>query len=329
MLIKPIRVGLVGAGSIAQIAQLPALSTHPDVEIAGVVTRTADSSVRNLRRWPIERSYESLEAMIDGAKLDALFVLTPKHDHVRYVQQGLRAGLDVFCEKPLATTADDAKELAGLATEVGKLLMVGFNRRYAEVYRRAHEALAEGEVRFCVAQKNRPGSEYRATLENAIHMVDLLRWFCGEATAIEAHAIASDPFAEEGTMALIKFDSGTVGTLVAARCAGEWDERLDVYGGMTSLRVTAPDELATSVDGVTSLVQMRPRANGWAQATETMGFAPAVRHFIDRVADREQPLTNGWEAVRTQQLIEDVIAAAGLPTDDHSDASSLWKSAAQ
>lgn len=53
--------------------------------------------------------------------------------------------------------------------------MVAFNRRYAEVYATAHARTA-GNVQFCVAQKNRRGSEYRATLENAIHMVDLLRW---------------------------------------------------------------------------------------------------------------------------------------------------------
>ena len=260
---NPIRVGLVGAGAIAQVAQLPALATHPDVEIAGVVTRSEDSARRNLRRWPIDASYGSVEAMIEAAHLDALFVLTPKHDHVRFVEVGLRSGLDVFCEKPLATTAFQASELAQLAEESGQLLMVGFNRRYAEVYRRAYDQLNGKQIRFCVAQKNRPGSEYRATLENAIHMVDLLRWFCGEATDIAAHSVASEPYEEEGTMALIRFDTGAIGTLVAARCAGEWDERLDLYGGMTSLRVTAPDQLATSADGVTSLVEMRPRASGW------------------------------------------------------------------
>lgn len=326
---KPIRVGLVGAGSIAQVAQLPALSAHPGVEIAGVVTRSEESARRNLWRWPIEASYGSVEEMIEGGRLDALFVLTPKHDHVRFVEVGLRSGLDVFCEKPLATTADEAHELARLAEQTDQLLMVGFNRRYSEVYRRAHDRLDQSEVRFCVAQKNRPGSEYRATLENAIHMVDLLRWFCGEATAISAHAIAPDPYQEEGTMALIRFDSGAIGTLIAARCAGEWDERLDLYGGMTSLRVTAPDQIAISGAGETSLVEMRPRANGWAQVTETMGFAPAVRHFLECVEYRRQPLTNGSEAARTQQLIEDVLVAAGLPTEDHPDVSALWKSAAQ
>ncbi|MHB8620368.1 MAG: Gfo/Idh/MocA family protein [Chloroflexota bacterium] len=313
---KTVRVGLVGAGSIAQIAELPALAALPDAVIAGVVTRKPECAERNRARWPIERTYPNVEAMIDQARLDALFVLTPKTDHTRFVELGLRRRLDVFCEKPLASTLEEAAAMANLADETGQLLMVGFNRRYAEVYERAHQELGPGAVRFCVAQKNRAGSEYRATLENAIHMVDLLRWFCGEADEVTAHALASDPYQEEGTMALIRFSTGAVGVLAGIRCAGEWDERLDLYGNLTSVRVTAPDSVAVSRAGETRVVEMRPRAMGWAQVNTTLGFGPEVAHFIQCVQERRQPLTDGHEAVRTQELVERIIEAAGLPLED-------------
>ncbi|MEK7862186.1 MAG: Gfo/Idh/MocA family oxidoreductase [Chloroflexota bacterium] len=313
---RPIRVGLVGAGSIAQIAELPALAALPGVAIAGVVTETAASARANLERWPIERSYESFEAMLSGARLDALFVLTPKQLHRPFVSAALEAGIDVFCEKPLATTLEDARAMAGLAERTGRLLMVGFNRRYAEVYRRAREEFRERPVQFCVAQKNRPGSEYRATLENAIHMIDLLRWFCGEAETVTAHTTAPDPYHEDGTLALIRFAGGAIGSLVAARTAGEWDERFDVYGSRTSVRVVAPDSLAITRDGETRLIEMRPRASGWAQVNTTMGFGPEVAHFVECVRERRQPLTDGREAVRTQELVEEILRAAGLPLAD-------------
>lgn len=313
---EQLRVGLIGAGAIAQIAELPALAALPSVSIAGIVTATEQSAVRTLAQWPVERAYPSLEAMIDDACLDALFVLTRKADHTPFVETGLRAGLDVFCEKPLASSLNEARHMAAVADETGQLLMVGFNRRYAEVYERAHEQFSAQPVRMCVAQKNRPGSEYRATLENGIHMVDLLRWFCGEAVDVAAHSVAPDPWQEEGTAALIRFDSGAIGVFVAARCAGEWDERLDVYGGLTSARIVAPDSIAVARDGTTTLVEMRPRAMGWAQVTRTMGFGPEVEHFVECVRERRQPLTNGADAVKTQQLMERIIEAAGLPTGD-------------
>lgn len=209
--------------------------------------------------------------------------------------------------------------MAELADERDRLLMVGFNRRYAEVYLRAHEEFSRRDLRFCVAQKNRPGSEYRATIENAIHMVDLMRWFCGEAEEVTAHAVAPDPYEETGTLALIRFEGGRVGTLVAARCAGEWDERLDLYGDLTSVRVTAPDSVAVSSDGETTVVEMRPRASGWAQVNRTMGFGPEVEHFLDCVESRQRPRTDGHDAVRTQALVTEIVRAAGLPLEERAE----------
>jgi virulence factor len=311
---KTIRVGLVGAGRFPQIAELPALSAEPDVIIAGLVTQ--HSTEKALKRWPIEKGYATTEEMIDKANLDALFVLTPKHTHTRFVELGLKSGLDVFCEKPLSTLLEESKYLANLADQVGKILMVGFNRRYAEVYVKAHEQFREHPAQFCVAQKNKVGSDYRATLENAIHMVDLMRWFCGEPKEITAYSTFSDPYREDGTMALIQFVSGAIGSLVAARCAGEWDERFDLYGNLASVRVVAPDSIAISSNLETRLIEMRPRADGWAQVNKTFGFGPEVSHFIECVRDRKQPLTNGHEATLTQAMVEEILKKAGLPLID-------------
>jgi virulence factor len=317
MPLKTVRVGLVGAGSIAQIAELPALTREVGVEIAGVVTATRQSCARNLDRWPIERGYESAEEMIAEAKLDALFVLTPKKIHTPFIKMGLEAGLDIFAEKPLTTSLQEAREVVELAEKINRILMVAFNRRYAEVYVRARQEFADGFPQFVVAQKNRVGSEYRATLENAIHMVDLLRWFCGEPEEITAHAIAADPFEEDGSMALIRFNSGSIGALVAARTAGEWDERLDAYGRSKSVRVVAPDSVAISENGQTSTVEMRPRAYGWADVNVTMGFGPEVTHFLDCVRNRIEPRTSGKDALKTQILVDEILKAAGLPLEDN------------
>jgi virulence factor len=100
MTTSPLRIGMVGAGQIAQVAQLPALARRDDVEIQGVVTRTETSADRNLRRWPIRRSFADAESMIRNEHLDALFVLTPRASHDKYVRLGLESDLDVFCEKP-------------------------------------------------------------------------------------------------------------------------------------------------------------------------------------------------------------------------------------
>lgn len=312
----PIRVGVVGAGKIAQIAELPALVSRDDVVLAGLVTATAASARSNLSRWPFERSYASFEEMIDLANLDVVCVLTPKHLHTSFVIQAIDAGLDVFCEKPLATTIDDATRCVEAAERSGSLLMVAFNRRYAPVYVEAKAYLDGRTPAFCMAQKNRNDREYRATLENAIHMVDLLRWFCGEPTEVRALARGDDEYFEDGTVATIAFESGAIGIFAGIRTAGEWEERLDVHLDNETVRVDAPDSYEVIGRGEARRVEMRPRLSGWARVGYTLGFEQEIDHFVECVRERRTPLTSGAEALRTQVLVEEILRDAGLPTTD-------------
>lgn len=313
---KRLRVGVVGAGNIASIAQLPTLVRRNDVELAALVSRQDDPS-NLVRRWGFGASYRSVENMLDEQDLDAVFVLTPRSEHAHAVELCLRRDLDVFCEKPLATATAEAEHLADLADERGRVLMVDFNRRYAPVYVAGRETFGAVGATFCVAQKNRPGSEYRATFENAIHMVDLLRWYCGgEPVHVSAHAAGDDPWEEDGVAAMIRFDTGNTGVLMAARTAGAWNEKLDAYGGGRSVEVRAPERVSITADGVTTSRELSAEAFGWATATETLGFSAAVHHFLDRVEDRAQPLTSGREAVHTQRLLDRILQAAELPTQE-------------
>lgn len=311
-----IRVGVVGAGNIASIAQLPTLVRREDVELAALVSRRDDPAPL-VRRWGFTTAYRTVEDMIADQALDAVFVLTPRSEHARAVELALTRGIDVFCEKPLAPTVDEAERLADLADAHSRILMVDFNRRYAPVYAAGREVFGETGASFCVAQKNRPGSEYRATFENAIHMVDLLRWYCGgEPVEVAAHKAGDDRWEEDGTAALIRFDSGSTGVLMAARTAGAWSEKLDAYGLGRSAEVVAPETVTVTVDGTGTTRSMSTEAFGWATATDTLGFSAAVHHFLDRIVDRRPPLTSGREAVATQRLLDRILEAADLPTDE-------------
>jgi virulence factor len=313
------RVGLIGAGNVAQMAQLPALATRPDVTLAGLVTRTPESAEANLRRWPIERTYSTVDEMLESAALDAIFVLSPRRAHAEAVRLALAAGVDVYSEKPLASTAAEARGLADLASSSGRLLMVNFNRRFSPLYLDAKRVFTSAPPQFVVAQKNRAGTEYRATFENAIHMIDLLRWFCGEAESVQAQARTSDAYFEDGVVALIRFAGGSIASLTAVRTAGVWDERIELYGADQTVRVVAPDYVEIARDGSTSKTDMRAAAFGWVQARQTLGFQAAVEHFLDHVSSRAPVESDGYSAAQTQELVECILRASQLPTQDAED----------
>src|SRR4030095_1067139 len=194
---------------IASIAQLPTLVARDDVELQGLVTRKDDPQPL-MRRWGFRRAYPTVEALLETEELDALFVLTPRSEHVHATRLALEAGVDVFCEKPLATSGSDAPSRAALPPAGQRVLAAGLTRRVAPVYEAGRAAFGESGASFCVAQKNRAGSEYRATFENAIHMVDLLRWYCGgEPVDVSAHAAGEDRWQEDGGAGLGRVGNGT------------------------------------------------------------------------------------------------------------------------
>lgn len=84
---------------------------------------------------------------------------------------------------------------------------------------------------------------------------------------------------------------------------------------MRSAEVIAPDSVVITDQGVRTIRTMSPEKFGWATATETFGFAHAVHHFLDRIRDRQEPLTSGWEAAKTQRLLDQILEAAGLPIE--------------
>jgi len=308
-----LRVAVLGLGYIAREVHLPILRQEPGAEVVGLVDSDPRALARGLAESGFGPGFPTVEALVAAARPDCALVLTPKETHYAMVQPLLEAGVDVFCEKPLTMRLDEAEALVALASARGRVLMVGFNRRYAPVYVAAREAFGDVTPEACLAMKNRPGTEYRATLENAVHMVDLLRWFCGEAVEVQGAASFRDPYHETTAAATLRFEGGAVAVLLANRSTSHWVERLEVFGHGRSAVVEAPDRVSLGRDGAMSVTEMTALYMGWAHVVDKMGFRQEVAHFLDCVRTRATPRTSGAEAVRTQALMDRLLQAMGLP----------------
>jgi virulence factor len=311
----PVRVAVVGLGSIARAVHLETLRQLPGVEVTGLVDPAPEARA-GAARAGAGQAFAALDALLEAGRPDAALVLTPKQTHGGLVRALLEADVDVFCEKPLTMVLAEAEGLVALAARRGRILMVGFNRRYAPVYVRAREAFADRAPEACLAMKNRPGREYRATLENAIHMVDLLRWFCGEAVLVQGAAAFRDPDYETTAVATLRFDSGALATLLATRATSHWTERFEVFGHGRSAIVDAPDRVSLGQDGQAVVTEMTAVHMGWAQVADKMGFRQELEHFLACVRTRAEPRTSGADAVRTQALMDRLLGAMGLPVGE-------------
>lgn len=307
-----IRVGVIGVGYVSQNNFLPVLPRMDDVEIVGIMANHLEKAQRAQRMCGAEHAVATLEELADLG-LDGAFVLTPKACHAQQIEFLLNAGINVYSEKPMATTLKDAARMVELSEKTGKKLMIGFNRRYAPVVQQAKQVYAQVPPDVIIGQKNRPATEYHATLENAIHIVDLMRFFGGEATDVSAISKFTDPDYETFTTAMLRFESGGAGMLIADRSSGQWEETIELHGGNHSVQIKMPDSV-TIVDGqAMHTTEMTPMAMGWARSEDKLGFSYAIRHFVDCLKEDKIPLTSAQDAFKTHVLLDKILRCAGLP----------------
>ncbi|MFJ3804276.1 Gfo/Idh/MocA family protein [Streptomyces sp. NPDC090088] len=137
------RAVVVGAGMIGAV-HAGAIRAAGG-EVAGVVASTPERSARAAEAWGVTRGYPDLASALEDDSVRVVHVCTPNALHVRQAEAALAAGKHVVCEKPLATSAADARRLTRLADEAGLVLAVPFVYRYHPLVREIRERRLSGE----------------------------------------------------------------------------------------------------------------------------------------------------------------------------------------
>jgi virulence factor len=268
--------------------------------------------VASLRdRYRLARGTTDLDEVLSW-RPEAAFVLTPSDTHAALVRSLLEAEIDVFVEKPATLRSEETLALGELADRNGRILMVGFNRRFAPLHRRAREIWGGRRVGLCLLQKHRrdlsPGDLLSTYTDDAIHLIDLLRFYCGEATALETvQSVREGRLCQAISTASLTRGGHAVLTMDLE--GGEWRETVSLHGEGASLDLEAFSSLRFT-EGSDVRSWSEPYAGGWQPGLEARGFVGQVAHFFDCVASREPSLTSARESFQTQRLLEEMVASA-------------------
>ena len=305
------RIAILGGGSIARKAYLPLLLTWPSTQVVGLLSRTQKTVDEVMSAWPLAFGTTDFEALLER-RPEAAFVLTATPSHFELARRLLEAGVDVYLEKPATPSSQETRLLADLAKERQLVLMVGFNRRYALLYRQARERFASHRIQLCVVEKHRPTAFhtnlYDNYLDDTIHQIDLLRFFCGEVTPVHTSFEARDGKLV-GALSVVPLPGGGKAIVLTSLMAGAWQERLSLHGDGLTVEVNAFRELRVKYpDREEVYGQDRPAR--WIPESRERGFAGAIEHFFECVRQRRTPQTDGYDAARTQELLEAMVACA-------------------
>ncbi|MFB5078612.1 Gfo/Idh/MocA family protein [Raoultella sp. C349492] len=294
-----LRVGVVGLGGIAQKAWLPVLGAADGWTLQAAWSPGKEKALRICETWRIPYA-DSLEQL--AAQCDAVFVHTSTASHFEVVSRLLNAGVHVCVDKPLADKLSEAESLVELAARRGLTLMVGFNRRFAPLYRELKAHLDDAaSLRMDKHRGDSVGHDLRFTLlDDYLHVVDTALWLADGKARLSGGLLQTTA---QGEMlyAEHRFSAPQLEVTTSMhRRAGsqrEWVQAV-TDGGLYEVR----DMREWQEERGQGVVQ-RP-VPGWQTTLEQRGFVGCARHFIECVQNQTVPETAGEQALLAQRIVE-------------------------
>jgi phthalate 4,5-cis-dihydrodiol dehydrogenase len=140
----PIRIGVVGVGAAGR-AFLPAIKKHQGFELAGIAEPVVEARESVATEMDVE-GYAGLPAMLDGARLDAIYIATPTDLHSEHVKIAFAANKHVLSEKPMAVELAAAKDMVAGAERAGVVLVVGHAHGFDLPIQRMREIVLSGRL---------------------------------------------------------------------------------------------------------------------------------------------------------------------------------------
>lgn len=306
------KIVVLGSGGIANKAYLPLLCSWPEIDVAGIFSRTQENAEKVAAKWHIQLATNDMHEILK-TKPDAAFVLTNNATHFPLALELLKADVDVFVEKPMAETTEQVHQLAETAEKHQRVLMGGFNRRFSLLYEQARQYFIDRHLSMAIVEKHRNVvshvSLYNNYVDDTIHQIDLIRHICGEVLPLHTQ-VQMENGKLTGAVSLMKTSQKGLVILLTSLKAGSWQERLTLHGETFTVEVEAFRQLKVKGAEHDQLYGV-DRPGKWIEDMKERGFFGAVGHFIDCVQTRKQPLTNGWDVEKTHQLIDKLVALTG------------------
>jgi 1,5-anhydro-D-fructose reductase (1,5-anhydro-D-mannitol-forming) len=197
--------GIIGCGDVAEHKGGPALYHTEDSELVAVMSRRVERAKPFAERHGARRHYTRVEDLLADPEVDAVYVATPPDSHLELSRAAAEAGKHVLCEKPMALTVAECRQMIDACRTAGVQLMIAYYRRFWPVVERMKELVDSGaigevmRVRAQVADFYRPRADgERAWLTNpavagggfltdvATHRIDLMAHFLGEPRQVAA-----------------------------------------------------------------------------------------------------------------------------------------------
>lgn len=352
---KKIRVGIIGTGNISHCH----MGGYKRLEEMGVVELVAACDIDEeklaafAKTYNFLRTYTDYNEMMEKEDLDCVSVCTWNAVHKGATIAALRGGANVLCEKPMAMNTAEAEEMLATAKETGKLLQIGFVRRFgldADIVNEFSAAGTIGDIYYAKATYLRrdgcPGGWFGdkrysgggPLIDLGVHVIDLVRYLAGNPKPVSAYGktfnnlgcrrakggnmawgepTTKEKFeytVEDFATAMVSFDNGLTLSVEASFNLNIENDIGSVELYGTKAGLTLGDEMTLHTDVAGRYVSIKPSGN---TGFDFDSFKTEIEGFVNASQGKEPCRATAEDGVAIMQILDAIYesAATGKSVD--------------
>lgn len=237
--------GIIGAGNFAKVTFVPALKQAGWTEFVAVTSARGLSARHLAERHGVGVVAANVDDLLTVDGVDTVFILSRHDSHGSLTAQALRAGKNVFVEKPLALSDAELDDITSALAQTQGHLWVGFNRRHAEAVRTVISMLPRGSgpliANYRVSAGRLPDAHWYKDrrqggrlLGEVCHFVDVISWIVGSAPlrVVAMGGGAGETLTQEDLVVMVSYADGSLATITYAENGhpSTPKERLEILG---------------------------------------------------------------------------------------------------
>ncbi len=323
-----LRVGILGAATIAPAAVISPAATVPGIHISAVAARDSVRARAFAAKHAIPRVFDTYRALIEDPDIDAVYIPLPNALHGTWTRRAIQAGKHVLCEKPFAANAREAAEVSAIAAESNVVVMEAFHWRYHPLAARFTELVARGEVgavtnldaALSFPLLDRHDIRWSRQLAGGslldagcypLHQIRTLgaALHAGEPRVVAARASVTRGGVDRTFTGELVFENGITATLRSGFTRPRWPIDTHLRADGTLGRVLAFNPVLPHLGGHLRITTNRRRRQEWF--TSTTSYTYQLRAFVDAIRDGTPIPTGPDDSVATMLLIDALLRAAG------------------
>ncbi|MCF6409483.1 Gfo/Idh/MocA family protein [Pseudalkalibacillus salsuginis] len=334
-----IKVGVIGAGSISEM-HFESYKNNDDVEIYAVCDMNEQRANEKAEKYGAKKHYKNYQDLLADSEIDAVSICTWNNTHAEITIASLEAGKHVLVEKPLTTTVEKAKQIEETVNKSGKILQVGFVRRFAsntQILKKFIDNGELGEIYYakasCIRRLGNPGGWF-ADIERSgggplidigVHIIDLCWYLMGRpkvksVTGNTYHKLgnrsnvenlsfykaadynSSKNNVEDSANALIRFENGASLFVDASFSlhARKDETSIKLYGEKGGAEIEPSLEIVS--EKFNTILNVTPQVDSLT-FNFNQAFESEVSHFVECVLENKVPISPVEDGVEIMKIL--------------------------